>query len=143
MITVSHSIVPLIVNFVNNGILSFKGLSILHKESLCPLLFPEACENLFADDKGAFYQHAVCGQQTDLLLPAHGFQLVLQSQLTVFHAAGVEKTLEGQAALLDPGSQLFLCGILLYNMAILKFNVVGFQPFFFFFSCTAFWVLNK
>src|SRR5699024_8211056 len=82
-------------------------------------------------------------QEGYLLLLAHVREPVLQSQLPVFHAAGVKKSLRRQAAHPDPLCQFLLRGIVLHNVPVLERDSCVLQVFFGPSACAAFWIFNK
>ena len=92
------------------------GLSEAHQHEVLPY------------QNGALDQHTVGGQQGELLILAHAGQLVLQGQGLVLQAAGVEKTLEGQAAEGVPAAQLRLGGVLGLDVPHLSGQAPGLQP---------------
>ena len=99
-------------------------------QQLLPVLLLEAHQDGVAvDEDGALDQHAVGGQQMQLLLPGHSGQLVLQTQIPVDPAAGVEEFLQLQPAFLLPAGQLLGRGVLLLDMAGGEVQGVVGQPF--------------
>lgn len=64
-----------------------------------PFGFPEACQDCFAvNDDRPLDEHTVGRKQAELFFFGHGGEPVFQIHGLVQQAAGVEKTLERQAA---------------------------------------------
>ena len=74
---------------------------------------------VIADDQGAFYQHAVGGEQRERLLVAHaGIELGLDAHLAIEDPARVEEAADGEAARLLPSGELIGGGVVLHDMAV-------------------------
>ena len=98
-------------------------------QQLLPVLLLKAHQNCIpGDDDGPLDQHAVGGQQSELLLPGHGGELVLQPQVLVDQTAGVEELLQLQAALLLPEGKLLGGGILLLDVPGGEFQTLALKP---------------
>ena len=70
---------------------------------LLPLLLVETGQDeVFANYEGAFDQHAVGSEESELFVFGHLWKLILEVHLLVEHAAGVEELLERQSAFSVP-----------------------------------------
>ena len=98
---------------------------------------------VFSNEQRALYQHTIACQQLQLFFLAHLTQLGCQIQLTVLHAAGVEKAFQRQPACLPPAAQLFCCGSLLCYVAICKCYPLLFKPLLGFLAGRAFRIFDE
>lgn len=121
-----------------------RARSLKPEELLPPFGLFEADEHeVAANDKRAFYQHAVLGQQCRGIRIAHAIiQQCFYVPLAIQHAACVEEAADRQAALRMPGGQFVSCRILLDHMTSIVGNAVFVKPRFCFFACRAFRILG-
>ena len=81
------------------------------------------------DEQRTFDEHAVAGEEGNLFVVGHVRELVLEAELFVKAAAGVEKAFEGQAAGGDPLGEFVVGWVVVDDGAQVAVDVVFFEPF--------------
>ena len=96
---------------------------------LAPFGFAEAGQGGgVGDEQGALDEHAVGGQQGELLILGHLRQAGGQGELAVFHAAGVEEAAQGEPAEAMPLTQLGFGGAVFSDVAGREGDRLLFEP---------------
>ena len=81
------------------------------------------------DEQRTFDEHAVAGEEGDLFVVGHVRELVLEAELFVEAAAGIEKAFERQAAGGDPLGEFVVGWVVVDDGAQVAVDVVFFEPF--------------
>lgn len=95
------------------------------------------------DQQRPFDQHPIASQQLQLLILAHCWQLILELQSAVLHAAGIEEFLQRLTAELLPAAQLIRTGAVCFNIAQRVGEICRIQPRLGFLAGASFRVADK